>query len=304
MDDSMNSHSHKRFTDRWLAILAGLLIGNVGFAAPAYEGGSKEVPLSNEREVKVNLNAGFGNVYVSMGSSQHLLEAEVVELSSEALQNCVAYNLRDKIGYLNIDTECEPDYDSDRKKKKVHFTGWDSRTWNLNFSDAVPLSFDIDLGLGKGVLDFTGLSVKNLNLSTGASSVTLKFDKPNKSVIEDLNIETGLSKFVARGLCNANFRHLRFEGGVGGYTLDFGGTLDKEVDVDLEVGLGSLTVIIPKNIGVKIFYEQNFMSQIDLDKDFEEQEEDIYYSSNYEDAKGKMNIRIEAGLGGVKIKRE
>lgn len=273
-------------------------------AAPRFEGGTKEVPLSTEREVKVNLNAGLATVYISAGSSNQLLEADVEEISSEALKKCMIYNLRDNIGYLNIDTECDEGLKADQKKKKVHFSGWESRTWNLQFTDAVPLSFDIDLGLGKGVLDFTGLSVKNLNLSTGASSVTLKFDKPNKSVIEDLNIETGLSKFVARGLCNANFRHMRFEGGVGGYTLDFGGTLDTEVDVDLEVGLGSLTVIIPHHIGVKIFYEQNFMSQIDLDSDFEEREEDVYYSSNYEDARGKMNIHIEAGLGGVKIKRE
>jgi hypothetical protein len=275
-----------------------------GFAPPNFNGGTKEIPMTNEREIKVNLNAGFGNVYLSLGSPEKLLNAHVEELSSEALKNCISYLLRDKVGYLTVDTDCEPKDKSDRRGKKVHFSGWHSKTWDLQFSDAVPLSFDIDLGLGKGVLDFTGLSVKDLNLSTGASSVTMKFDKPNTSTIEDINIETGLSKFTASGLCNANFHRLKFEGGVGTYSLDFGGKLEREVDVELQVGLGTLTVIIPEEIGVKIFYEKNFISQIDIDDDFEEREEDIYYSSNYEDAKGKMNIHIEAGLGGVKIRRK
>ncbi|MBI2474511.1 MAG: hypothetical protein HYV68_02305 [Candidatus Taylorbacteria bacterium] len=75
--------------------------------------------------------------------------------------------------------------------------------------------------------------MKDFNLSAGASSVKLRFDEPNTSVIEDMSIEAGLSKFTGEGLGNANFNHFKFEGGVGSYTLDFSGKLDHEVDVDV-----------------------------------------------------------------------
>ena len=119
-----------------------------------------------------------------------------------------------------------------------------------------------------------------------------------------MNLESGLSKFRAQGLCNANFNHLKFEGGVGSYVLDFGGTLKKEADVDIEVGLGSLTVIIPENIGAKISYEKSLVAHIDLASDFSEPEENSYVSANYDNAPGRLNMHIEAGLGSVKIKRE
>jgi len=67
--------------------------------------------------------------------------------------------------------------------------------------------------------------VKDFDLSTGASSVRLAFNEPNKGSIDQMTIEAGLSKFRAMGLGNANFKSLHFEGGVGKYTLDFHGSL-------------------------------------------------------------------------------
>ena len=80
--------------------------------------------------------------------------------------------------------------------------------------------------------------------------------------------------------------------------------LTKEVDVDIDVGLGSLTVKIPEEIGARIIYEKSWIAHIDLTRDFTEQQENNYYSSNYRTAAGKMNIKIDAGLGSVNIVRE
>ena len=91
---------------------------------------------------------------------------------------------------------------------------------------------------------------------------------------------------------------------MGSYWLDFSGKLDREVDVNIEVGVGSLTLVIPDNVGAKINYEKNFISHIELARDFSEQEENTYLSSNYGNSHGKMNVHIEAGLGSVKIKRQ
>jgi hypothetical protein len=260
----------------------------------------KEISLSGERELKATLEAGFAKLNISRGRSASLFNADITTEQTNDLSRFIEYSVRDNIGYLNLTT----DEKTNKKHGSFHISSFESSTWNTLFTDAVPISFDIELGLGEGDFDFTGLSVKDLNLSAGASKVKLRFDKPNKSTIEDLNIEAGLSKFECKGLSNANFNHMKFEGGVGTYTLDFTGALTKEADVDIEVGLGSLTIILPENIGAKVLYEKNIMSHLDIDKDFTEQKENSYYTSNYYSAVGKINLHIDAGLGGVKIRRE
>lgn len=260
----------------------------------------KDISLSGERELKATLEAGFAKLNISRGQSSSLFNADITTDQSKDLTQYIEYSIRDHIGYLNLST----DEKAGKKHGSLHISSFESSTWNTLFTDAVPISFDIELGLGKGDFDFTGLSVKDLNLSAGASTVMIRFDKPNKSIIEDLTIEAGLSRFESRGLGNANFNHMKFEGGVGSYTLDFTGAVQREADVDIEVGLGSLTIILPKNIGAKVIYEKNIISHFDIDKDFTEQKENNYTTSNYYSASGKLNLHIDAGLGGVKIRRE
>jgi ferredoxin len=79
---------------------------------------------------------------------------------------------------------------------------------------------------------------------------------------------------------------MKFEGGVGSYILDFSGSLENEVEVDIKVGLGSITISIPDDIGVKIFYEESFISSIDFPKDIKEKEEN-------KETHGMTNIAFE-----------
>jgi hypothetical protein len=265
----------------------------------------KELPLKGEKELKVTLSAGFGDLYISRGSNANLLEAAISTELPGDLSDFLQYSTRDNVGYLDVNTTESVNGNSDRHDKhNFHFSGWKENTWDMHFSESIPISYDIELGMGKGTLDFSGLSVKDLNLSTGASSVTVRFDSPNKVSMDDMTIETGLSKFRGEGLCNARFKHLKFEGGVGSYTLDFGGELHRDAEADIEVGLGSLTLDIPRDIGVKIYYEKSIISHIDLPDEFSEREEDTYYSDNYDSAAGKLKLHIEAGLGGVKVRWE
>ncbi len=284
-----------------LALCAFALTGFMYFKSNTFH---KELKLSNEQEIKVTVESGFGTMRLSRGKPELLLDANVNSEKNIDFERCVEYSSDDASGYLNINTNADLESKTSGKKHSFHISGLESNTWDMRFTDAVPLSFDVELGMGKGDFDFSGLNVKDLNISAGASSCNLRFDEPNKSVIEDLNIESGLSKFKAEGLCNANFDHMKFSGGVGSYTLDFSGRLDREVDVDVEVGLGSLVVTLPKEIGVRINYEKNFIAHLDIDRDFTEDEEDSYVSSNFRTAEGKIIMRIEAGLGSVKVRRD
>jgi hypothetical protein len=277
--------------------LSAVTLGFIMFASHSYH---KEISMTSERELKATLEAGFAKLTLGRARTSNLFACDIATDDDHDATNFIDYSVRDKVGYLNL---CTSD-DNNHKKKSFHISGFDAGTWNTSFTDKIPISFDVELGLGRGDFDFTGLQVKDLNLSAGASTVMLRFNEPNKGEIEDLNIEAGLSKFEAKNLSNANFSHMKFEGGVGTYRLDFGGTIQREMDVDIELGLGSLTIILPEHFGGKVIYEKNIISNFDIDRDFTEQSDNNYVSSNYYSATGKINFRIEAGLGSVKIKRD
>ena len=279
-----------------------LILSTAGFVPDPSEKYRKEIKSTGERELKVTLDAAFGKIRVERGISTYIMKADIEVDSRRDILEHIDYIKRDDVGYLTINIAKR--HERSRRGKNINLGEFEKNDWLLEFTDKIPISFDIQLGAGKGELDLTGLYVKDLNLSTGASSVVLRFDEPNPDIIENINIETGLSKFKGYGLCNANFKRMKFEGGVGSYVLDFSGKLKKEIEVDVEIGLGSVVIWIPDDIGAKVAHDKSFFSSFDIPKDFNEENDNIYYSDNYERAAGRINLYVKAGLGSVKIKRQ
>jgi len=282
----------RRHTYRNLSVSLLLL----GGSTLVFAGGWKEIDRTTENEVNILLSSSFGSVSISRGESDMIFKAEPSDEGGQPRIN-VTYTVRNRVGYLEISLGEDAEQAEDK-------WGEHEGPWNLMFCDAIPLSFDIELGVGKGDFDLSGLQVKDFTMSSGASEVTVNFDEENSSLIERMSIESGVSKFTGNNLGNANFRQFRFEGGVGSYYLDFGGNLNGEADIDIEVGLGVLTLVIPPGVGARLAYDQNWVSRLDCDKDFRLVNEGEYETDNYTNANGKLNIRVESGLGNVKVRRE
>lgn len=269
----------------------------------AGDSGKKEIGRTTEREINVVLSAGFGRVNIERGEAEKVIIAEGYSKKESSLPTTLKYDIRNRVGYLDISLG-EDIQESGGKKGTFKISGIDGGTWDLKFSSAIPISFDVELGVAKGAFDMTGLQVKDFKLSAGASDVLLVFDSPNTSTIDEMSIESGVGKFVGRNLGNANFKSFRYEGGVGAATLDFAGLSQSEVDIDVQVGLGICTVIIPKDAGARVFFEKSLVSRIDFDSSIQTMGDNQYISDNYRTAKSRMNIRIDAGLGKVRIKTE
>ncbi len=259
----------------------------------------KEIGRTTEKEIKVVLSSSFGNVSIGKGDPGKIATITSDNPADESPKMTIDYTVRNRIGYLEIDLG----QDSKDNDGGIHISSIERGSWSLRFSDALPISFDIELGVGRGDLNMSGLQVKDLNLSTGASAVNLDFSEANALEIENLTVESGVSHFDGRNLLNARFKNFHFQGGVGSYALDFGGPLKGEVQVDVEVGLGFMTLTLPKEIGARVLYEKNWVSRLDCDEDFETNEENEYLSTNYYRARGKMNITLDSGLGSIKVRR-
>lgn len=301
LDTGSGMKKNLQYNRRAILILGAFLI-TATLVIAVNAGVHREIQRTNEREVVMKLESLFGNVYVSRGDPGKILSADIRFEGNEKAKTNIDYNVRNSIGYLNINLNKGDQY-HEGDEHDVQLNDIENGKWYLRFTDAVPIRLDAELGCGRGEFDLTGLRVKRFKLSTGASSVILRCDEPNRSVIEDLHIESGVGKLVATKLGNTNFRRLKFSGGVGSYDLDFGGDFRSEADVMIEVGLGAITINIPDNIGAKVMCQESWISKIHLDAAFVEREDNTYYTDNYSSAPGRLNIRVEAGLGSVRIQR-
>ncbi len=269
----------------------------------------REVKRTDEKEVRVKIESSFGSVNIAKGNKDRIVSVSYKkkERKDDAKLD-LNYYVNRGVGDLRLEMHPEgSEVRSDGDESGVHINAnvnFKTDEWYIELAEGLPLSIDAELGAGKSDFDLTGLIINDLAISTGASSSKLNFDEKNTGEIKTLRIESGVSKFVANNLNNANFSRMEFDGGVGSYYLDFGGELKKDVKVEINVGLGSMTVAVPKKIGLRIKYEDSWLSNLSLDdEEFVRKKKGIYESQNYLTAEGKMDIYIESGLGSVKIRR-
>ena len=120
-------------------------------------------------------------------------------------------------------------------------------TWDLYFN-ASPLELEVRTGAVKGEFEFGGMAVQELKFFTGASTINLAFSTPNLTPMSQFRYTTGASSATLTGLANANFSLMNFQGGVGSYTLDFSGVLQRDATVEADAALSNMTINIPPGI--------------------------------------------------------
>lgn len=292
----------KRNVKHIACVFSAIIAAAYGTALFAGES-SKEIGRTTEKELNVVLSASFGRVSVARGDAQKILVAQGFNKSEGTLPITADYSVRNRVGYLDL---CLGELKGDDERKKggvIKEINLDGGHWDLGFTGEIPISFDMELGVARGDFDLTGLQVKDFKLSAGASSVSLRFDKPNTSTIDQMVIESGVGKFEGINLGNANFKSFKFEGGLGSTTLDFSGQLANEAFVEVNVGLGVCTIVLPKEVGARVLFEESIVSKIKFDRSFHSSNENEWVTDNFKSAANRMVIHVEAGFGSVNVKR-
>ncbi len=264
----------------------------------AQERQRKEISLNREKELIVTVDVAFGEILITRGESSKIVVAEFTS-SADRDELKVDYSVRNETGELVVRSKDRSKFwrSSDDEEE------FDKRKWVLRFTDAIPITFRIELGAGKGDFNLSGLQIRKMKISSGASAVSMSCDKPNLIHAETIDIESGVSKFTATNLVNTNFRRLKFSGGVGAYKLDFGGTLRQDADARIEVGLGAVTINLPRRMPAQVIYDDSWFSSFDLDNGFSRKKSGVYETEGYRQVEPSLSIKIESGLGSVKVRR-
>lgn len=268
----------------------------------------REISRTSEKEVTLSLDASFGTVTLLKGDRNKIVVAEYSRGEDDKRELEMFYEILDGRGNLEINLTDERKH-KDRRTPSISWEELksdrrhtDERRLTAKLTDAVPLSIKIGLGAGRGDFDLSGLKVKTIKVSAGASSAELRCDEPNQVTCESVNIESGVSKFSASHLSNLNFRKLKFSGGIGSYSLDFAGKLQQKAYAEVEVGLGTITVYIPKEIPARIITDDSWFSSVDVDDHFEKTKKSTYETDGYQQSDKTLTIKIGSGLGSIKVR--
>jgi hypothetical protein len=156
----------------------------------------------------------------------------------------------------------------------------------------------LKFGAAEANLELGGLRIREASISTGASQTLLTFSQPNPEVCESLVLEVGAAQFRATGLANLNAERLRVSGGVGEVTLDFTGEWRTDLAADIEMGLGALTLRVPRGVGVRV-HKGGLLAGFDSEGLIKRG--DAYFSEDWEDADRRLTVNVDAALGSIRM---
>lgn len=168
----------------------------------------------------------------------------------------------------------------------------------LSLGPRVPLDLTLKFGAAEAELELGGLRIREARISTGASQTKLTFSRPNPELCSSLVLEVGAAQFSAVGLANLNTEQLRLSGGVGEVTLDFTGEWRRDLAADIEMGLGALTLRVPRGIGVRV---QKGGLLAGFDSEGLIKRGNAYFSEDWEDADHRLTVNVDAALGSIRM---
>jgi hypothetical protein len=168
----------------------------------------------------------------------------------------------------------------------------------LTLPRSVPLDLDLEMGGAEANLELGGLALQSVRLECGATNATLAFTTPTRIAMRELDINVGAASFRALHLANANADQIRVRGGVGSVSLDFGGRWTRDLTVSTRLAVGTLTLLIPDDVGVRLEVDR-------LAANFEHpglvKRDDAWFSENWDRAPHKLRIRAETFFGKIDV---
>jgi hypothetical protein len=251
---------------------------------------TKSQPLGTEKdlEAEVRFDVGSLEVAAEKGTSAYTVD---LDYDKASYRDEIDYEQSGGTGRLNLRLESlhKVGLRSDRHPNRLR----------LGLTNAVPVRLAINTGVGDARLSLTGLQLSNLDIESGVGGARLSSYEPNQISCDRIRIKNGVGSLDAIGLGNVRFSELEFEGGVGGANLDFTGEWQRDADIKIQVGVGGVSVKMPRGIGVKVEGQKNFLSGFHLDGFT--MRDSFYFSEGYDEAKIHVSVRVVTGVGGFKI---
>ena len=115
----------------------------------------------------------------------------------------------------------------------------------------------------------------------------------------DLDVDMGVSTSTLN-LKGLQLNSLSIDSGVSDSVIDLSGEWKKSFRVDFDLGVGDVTIILPKQTGVRLNVSKGIGSV--NARDFTKQNDGVYVNEAYASADVIIDISLDIGVGDVKFK--
>lgn len=271
-----------------IALLAALVLtlAPIGAGAQDWRDMTTFRQRADETRLDVRVRYGAGELMIRPGEPGELYRLNL-RYDSDVFDPVTEYDR----GELEVGIEGQG--------RGIRLRNTEAGEMRLELSPDIPLELDLDFGAVEADLDLSGLHVASLDVETGASDTEIRFGEVNRTVCDRLKVAMGAAAFAIRGLGNAGCTSIKVDGGVGDLTLDFEGAWERDIDAEITMALGSVTLVIPENIGVRV-KKDAFLT--DFDRSGFDQRDDAYYSDSWETAERRLTVHMGGAFGSVTVR--
>ncbi len=254
---------------------------------------------AGEQSLDMRIEAGYARVLVRRDTRERLYTVSAVNGNTSAAVPLVRYEERNGEAVVLVDLTDATEDDGLRALSRM-FSKGAAPKWEITITDRIPLRLRVELGAGSADLDVTGLRLRQLAIESGAGNVRLRVAEPNMEPMKRVSIETGIGSFQSQSLGNLGFETLQFEGGMGSYALDLTGAVRNGATVMTDVGMGTMVLTLPTGVGVAMRNEESWFTSSRLEG-FVQTGKARYESVDSQYAQRKMLVRMQAGMGSVRV---
>ncbi len=271
---------------------AGLLVLVAGSPAAAQHwrtlGASRQLRDTARVAVRLQYEAGKLDVKAGTGS---LLYQTVLKYDAEGAEPVMQFDSASRSLTLGV------------RPRGMTFGGDDKDTgaFHAELSPRVPMDLTLDVGAAEGDIQLGGLRIADLALRGNASDITVDFASRNTERLRTMSIEIGAAAAKMRHLANSGVERLQASVGVGHLDLDLNGSLQHDLELTANVGMGAMELHVAPDVGVRV---DAMTLLVNFDKAGLEKRADGWYSANYDAAPRKVNVTLRGMLGHFAITRD
>ncbi len=254
--------------------------------------------LNEYQSLKMELNFGLGELNISVNDKPKTISG-IIEYDLKRTETDVKFSSNYGVAVLSINGETSNFQFGDNS---INFDFDDDYHNALDFQLAkdIPTDLQMDFGLGEATIDLSDLSLSYFEIDCGLGEVNLELNKPNNIICERVSISSGLGEFNGIGLGNLNTKKFNLDVGLGAAMIDLRGKYDEDMDLSIDVGLGALELILPKNVNIKLRIDHSFLSSVDVDG-LLSKGNDKYVSKDWDNARPTITGDISVGIGSVDV---
>lgn len=246
------------------------------------------------KDLDISISYGLGKLIIGPSNKKNTIEG-LITYDNRRITPIVKMKSVSSSGVLTIKTKKDKGKDLCSYKLKDF-----DNDMEFYFPSQIKTDLFLDFGLGDAKIDLTNISITKLNINCGLSDVNIEINERNNVVCQTVSIENGLGNLSVSGLGNLAAKKIDINIGLGSADIDFRGDRIYDADINVDVGLGSLDMILPKKANIKIYVASSFLSSVDI-YGLKQKKNKLWVSPNWDSRYPTITMDVNVGIGSVDI---